>query len=166
MSESDSNRVPHPVAGDAPGDALPRLERELAFLVRWLEAVQRRRDYAMERAHYLMLLLLMEDGPQSVSRIAERLRLDASTVTRQVAVMVRRGLVHKERNPEDRRGGTVCATALGRTEARQMRDQRTARIEALFAAWPEDKRQLMGELLGDLNESLGHVLDRDEDAPA
>lgn len=151
---------------DAAPGALPRLERELAFLVRWLEAVQRRRDYALERAHYLMLLLLMEDGPQSVGRIAERLRLDASTVTRQVAVMVKRGLVRKQPNPDDRRGGMVCATARGREEASQMRAQREARIEALFAAWPEAKRRQMGELLGDLNESLVQVLDRDEDAPA
>lgn len=166
MPSNDAPRTPSRSDGtpSRPNDVLSTLERELAFLVRWLEAVQRRRTYALERAHYLMLLLLMQDGPQSVSRIAERLRLDASTVTRQVAVMTRRGLVHKQPNPEDRRGGMICATEIGRQEATRMRQQREERIDALFADWPEAKRLALVDALSDLNDSLCRVLDEGDDS--
>ncbi|HKJ94904.1 MAG TPA: MarR family transcriptional regulator [Gammaproteobacteria bacterium] len=117
----------------------------------------------LERAHYLMLLLLMKDGPQSVGRLAERLRLDASTVTRQVTVMLERGLVEKQPNPEDRRGGVVCATARGRQEALEMRRQRGQRLATLFSDWPDARRQALAEALGELNQSLCRVLDEDAD---
>lgn len=137
------------------------LEQELAYLVRWLEAVQRRRRYKLERAHYLLLNLLIEDGSQSVGRIAERLRLDASTVTRQVAVMTELGLACKQPRPEDRRGGMVCATELGRAQANDVRQERVQRVEQLVRDWPETQRQQLVDALGGLNESLCQVIDED-----
>lgn len=137
------------------------LERELAYLVRWLEAVQRRRRYKLERAHYLLLSLLIEDGSQSVGRIAERLRLDASTVTRQVAVMTELGLVCKQPRPEDRRGGMVCATELGRQQASDVRRERVRRVEQLVQDWPEAQRRQLVDALNGLNDSLCHIIDED-----
>src|SRR5699024_12811306 len=71
------------------------LEHEFAFLVRRLEAVRLKFDFGLERAHYLLLLLLEERNEQSIGCLAERVNLDASTVTRQIAAMQRCGLVEK-----------------------------------------------------------------------
>jgi len=137
------------------------LEQELAYLVRWLEAVQRRRRYKLERAHYLLLNLLVEDGSQSVGRIAARLRLDASTVTRQVAVMTELGLVCKQPRPEDRRGGMVCATEEGRQQAQDVQREREQRVEELVEGWPEAKRRQLVDSLGGLNDSLCKIIDEE-----
>ncbi|MCL1478010.1 MAG: MarR family transcriptional regulator [Marinobacter sp.] len=137
------------------------LEQELAYLVRWLEAVQRRRRYKLERAHYLLLNLLVEDGSQSVGRIAARLRLDASTVTRQVAVMTKLGLVCKQPRPEDRRGGMVCATEGGRQQAQDVQREREQRVEELVEGWPEAKRRQLVDSLGGLNDSLCNIIDEE-----
>ncbi|EKF74803.1 MarR family transcriptional regulator [Alcanivorax hongdengensis A-11-3] len=138
------------------------LEQELAFLVRWLEATRRDHSYPLERAHYLMLLLLMADGPQSTSQIAERLRLDSSTVTRQVSVMAQRGLVRKQPNPQDRRGAMVCASAAGEQEATRMRRLREEKVALMVADWPESKKQALVSALGDLNVALCEMLDGDK----
>lgn len=163
MASHDANHAP----GDRPcsrsGATVRALEQELAYLVRWLEAVQRRRRYKLERAHYLLLNLLIEDGSQSVGRIAERLRLDASTVTRQVAVMTGLGLVCKQPRPEDRRGGMVCATEEGRQQAREVQQAREQRVRELVKDWPETKRKQLVDSLGGLNESLCKIIDQDDD---
>lgn len=163
MASHRSNRAhPHPASAPArPSSTVRALEQELAYLVRWLEAAQRRRRYTLERAHYLLLNLLLEDGSQSVGRIAERLRLDASTVTRQVAVMTKLGLVCRQPRPEDRRGGMVCATELGREQASDVQQERLKRVEKLVQDWPETQRRQLVDALGGLNDSLCQIIDED-----
>lgn len=70
------------------------LEYELTTLVRALEALNRRRNYPLERSHYLLLLQLSA-GPLSIGEIAERLLLDNSTVTRQINAMLKKELLKK-----------------------------------------------------------------------
>lgn len=161
MPSHPPDRTPDRTSDSSAG-TVNALEQELAYLVRWLEAVQRRRRYKLERAHYLLLNLLIEDGSQSVGRIAERLRLDASTVTRQVAVMTDLGLVCKQPRPEDRRGGMVCVTDWGRTQAGDVQLERVKRVEQLVQDWPEAKREQLVDSLSGLNESLCQIIDQDE----
>lgn len=161
-SGTDRTDTPQRTGAPAIPSTPATLEQELAFLVRWLEATKRDQQYPLERAHYLMLLLLMSDGPQNVSRLAERLRLDASTVTRQVSVMTTRGLVCKQPNPGDRRGGMVCATALGHEEANRMRRMREEKVDAMVADWSNEKQQALVRALGNLNEGLCRMLDENK----
>jgi DNA-binding MarR family transcriptional regulator len=93
--------------------SLVALERELAYLVRMLEAVQRKQHYPLERAQYMLLELLRENGPQPVANLAERLVLDSSTVARQVASMEQQELIDRIPNPDDGRSMLVRATQLG-----------------------------------------------------
>lgn len=54
-----------------------------------------RPDVAMadERTSYALLSSLRADGPQRLSTLAEVVRLDRSTVSRQLAALEQRGLV-------------------------------------------------------------------------
>jgi DNA-binding MarR family transcriptional regulator len=135
------------------------LEGELAVLARALEAVTRRRTYRLERAHYLLIRLVMEEGPQSVGRAARRLFLDGSTVTRQVAAMERLGLARKTSDPADARSAVVHVTPLGVRRAEAMRAERLRRLDRLFAGWPPAERRTAARILRRLNESLAAVLD-------
>ena len=160
--ENSSNDSSTKASTKAP--SLIVLERELAHLVRMLEAVQRRRLYPLDRAQYLLLELLRENGPQPVANLAERLLLDSSTVTRQVAAMEQAALIDRVPNLQDGRSMLVRATRHGLQAARQMREARLERIAALFEQWPEADRARLAALLGKLNGSLLNSLS-DEVAP-
>lgn len=147
------------------GDGCPSvaaLEYELAFLVRHLEAVRRKYDYGLERAHYLLLLLLAAQDGQPVGGLAEQINLDASTVTRQIAAMQSCGLVDKRPNPEDRRGGFVTITAQGRKALERTRQQRLRRVGKVFSDWADDDRIEFARLMARFNRELSRTLSGDE----
>lgn len=154
MNADDEKRDASPLGGRA----IQPLEAELALLVRGLEAVQRRRVYPLERAHYLVIRLIEEEGPKPVGEIARRLLLDASTVTRQLSVMVDSGLVRKEANPSDARSALIHVTQTGSEKASAMRSERVARLERLFQDWPESDRMECARVLARLNTSLREVI--------
>jgi DNA-binding MarR family transcriptional regulator len=156
MTDEPVQDPPRTAEDDAP--TLAVLERELAFLVRALEAIQRKRNYPLERAQYLLLGLLEQNGPQSVAALAERLLLDDSTVTRQVAAMEQQTLVDRVPNPGDGRSTLIRATRHGIRTAAQMRDMRTGRIALLFDDWVEPDRAALASQLAKLNVSLRKAL--------
>lgn len=123
-----------------------------------MEAARRRFHFGLERAHYLLLILLERNDRQSVSTLADQVNLDASTVTRQVAAMRKAGLVEKTDNPEDRRGGFVSITALGRKTAAEVRERRIRRIEPGFQDWTEDERREFARLMARYNDRLRDLL--------
>jgi DNA-binding MarR family transcriptional regulator len=143
-------------AGRTP--STPLLEHELAYLVRALEAVQRKRAYPLERAQYLLLGILEREGPQAIGSLAERLFLDDSTVTRQVAAMQLQALIERDPNPKDGRSTLVRATQRGIRIAARMRDIRLGRIAVLFDDWSEAERSALASLLAKLNLSLQRSL--------
>jgi DNA-binding MarR family transcriptional regulator len=137
---------------------LTELEEELAMLVRALEAIARRRTYRLERAHYLLIRLIMREGPQSIGQAARRLFLDDSTATRQIAAMERLRLVRKVSNPADARSAVVHVTALGIRRAEAMRAERLRRLDHLFESWKIGERLKAAGVLRRLNASLASVL--------
>ena len=137
------------------------LEYELAFLVRRLEAARRRFNFGLERAHYLLLILLERNDRQSVGALAEQVNLDASTVTRQVAAMKQAGLVDKLDNPDDRRGGFVTISEAGRTAAATVRDRRLDRVERAFHDWSEQDRRDFARLTALYNDAMRDALNED-----
>lgn len=137
------------------------LEFEITFLVRRLEAARRKFHYGLERAHYLLLILLERNDRQSVGALAEQVNLDASTVTRQVAAMNNAGLVEKHDNPDDRRGGFVTITDAGREAASEVRDRRLRRVETSFKNWTEEERRQFVRLTARYNDSLRDQLNDD-----
>jgi DNA-binding MarR family transcriptional regulator len=130
------------------------IERELVLLARWLEAAQRRQDYPMDRASYLLLLRLESDGPQRVARLAAALGLDGSTVTRQVAALDAGGWVERRTDPLDARATVVEATPAGLAAMDELRRYRQGRIEVLFGDWTPAEQAELGRVLGHLNVVL------------
>jgi DNA-binding MarR family transcriptional regulator len=144
--------------GEASDPAIETLEWELMLLVRALEAVQRKRRYPLERAHYLLLGLIEREGPQSIAGLATHLLLDGSTVTRQVATMEELRLVEREPHPQDGRSTLINATPHGRREAAKMRDIRLTRVAALLEGWTGKERATFAELLARLNVTFAATL--------
>jgi DNA-binding MarR family transcriptional regulator len=142
------------MAGRKPDEAIAVVEREMMFLARVLEAVQRKRSYPLERAEFIILRRLVEHGPQTVGGLARDLLVDDSTMTRQVAALEEKGLALRSPNPADRRAGVIAASAKGEALMRKTLDLRLARIAAYLGTWSAADRRRFGSLLGRLNAAL------------
>jgi DNA-binding MarR family transcriptional regulator len=119
-------------------DVLGTIETQVALLMRLGEATRRSTEVAphraLDRAAYVILRRLQQDGPQNVSALATALNLDGSTVTRQVTALQKDWLIERRRDPRDGRGAVIAATAAG-----------LQRVDAVRAA----RRSLYGTVLQD-----------------
>jgi DNA-binding MarR family transcriptional regulator len=109
---------------------------------------------ALDRSAYLILRLLEAEGSESITAIADRLRLDASTVTRQVIAMESAGHVTRRRDAADGRSTIVEATAHGLDTLASTRAARSRVYDDVLRDWSPADRQMLAELLERLNASL------------
>jgi DNA-binding MarR family transcriptional regulator len=123
-------------------------------LIRLLRLVERKRAQyqaehpdALERATYHLLVHLVKDGPQRASALAEAVHSDPSTISRQVAHLVRLGLVERTADPVDGRATLLAATDEGRRVFEENRRIRIEQIAKMLAEWPERDRRALSELL-------------------
>jgi len=102
---------------------------------------------AVERATYHLLVHLVKDGPRRASALAEVVHSDPSTVSRQVAHLVRLGYVERAADPEDGRASLLVATEEGRRVFEENRRMRNERIAALTGDWDPADRATLTHLL-------------------
>jgi DNA-binding MarR family transcriptional regulator len=138
-------------------DNFARLERELGVLVRRrlrLLALSGLKDRTVDGTGYAVLRRLDENGPLRLTKLASLLRLDASTVSRQVAGLTAKGLVERHRDPRDGRAYLLAPTEAGYAQLEAARAARCAVLGELLAGWRDDERTLLADLLGRLNADL------------
>ncbi|HZG92961.1 MAG TPA: MarR family winged helix-turn-helix transcriptional regulator [Pseudonocardia sp.] len=144
----------------------------LIRLVRLIDRKQAQRQAehpdAVERATYHLLVHLVKDGPRRAVALAEAVHSDPSTVSRQVAHLVRLGLVERTADPEDGRATLLAATTEGRRVFEQNRRLRNEHIAALLDGWPPADRDLLATLLTRFVDDFQRHHTRPEpvDAPA
>src|SRR3954447_1663542 len=123
------------------------IETQVALLMRLGEATRRSTELqphrALDRAAYVILRTLQQDGPQNVSAIADGLNLDGSTVTRQVTALQKDGLIERQRDPRDGRGTVIEATRLGLHQVDAVREARRALYGTVLRDYsPQERREL------------------------
>lgn len=101
-----------------------------------------------------VLKTLWEDGPTRLTTLAERLRLDASTVSRKVRHLEERGMVGVRSDDQDGRARQVEILPDGRQALRQLIGRRQQLISAVLEGWPPADRERLGELLDRFNQDL------------
>jgi MarR family transcriptional regulator, lower aerobic nicotinate degradation pathway regulator len=86
--------------------------------------------HEVHRSEYALLASLEQFGASNQTQLGERSGLDRSDIVRWVDDLAERGLVARERDPDDRRRNVVTVTASGRrllgkldTELRSAQDQ-------------------------------------------
>ncbi len=125
---------------------------ELMRLVKLLERkhAQYRAEHpdTVERPTYLLLVHLVKDGPQRAGTLAESVYSDPSTVSRQIAQLVRLGLVERTADPQDGRATLLAATAEGHRVFEENRRARTEQVALLLSDWEPAERRCFAELLG------------------
>jgi DNA-binding MarR family transcriptional regulator len=133
------------------GPEVAAIYEQLVRLSRLMAAPQgraaNRAEPAPNPATYLVLRALDRLGPMRQGALADVLRSDASTVSRQVAALVDRDLIR--RAPDDR-DGRVCRLAItadGRAVLGDVQRRREARLAAIVGNWTTAEQAAFADLL-------------------
>ncbi len=137
--------------------AVPVIEEQVALLLRLADRSRRATTslaHTLERSAYLALRLLDTTGPAGINEIADHLRLDASTVTRQVLAMEAAGYVTRERDAQDGRRAVVTTTPAGVAALAETRAARTRVYADVLTDWSTQDRAVLAQMLTRLNDDL------------
>ncbi|MGP4049871.1 MarR family winged helix-turn-helix transcriptional regulator [Streptomyces sp. 2A115] len=105
----------------------------------YLNSPRARAGGRLERSAYILLSRIRMEGPMSIGQLSDAFGLDASTLNRQTAAMLRGGLVERIPDPD---GGMARKFRITTEGERRLDAHRTESVQALenvMADWnPED----------------------------
>ncbi|MEC3916527.1 MarR family winged helix-turn-helix transcriptional regulator [Nocardia sp. CDC160] len=101
----------------------------------------------IEPAAFAILFQLIHCGPKRSGALAEALYSDASTISRQVAGLVKRGLIERRADPTDGRVSVLDVTEAGRAVAAQIRARRNDSLRHMLEDWTPEERDVFSNLL-------------------
>ena len=145
-------------AGTPEGRVLDAMQHQVAVFARRAEqtrlgGIGQARN-SMDRAAYLLLNRLEQNGPMGVKALASGMGIDSSTVTRQVAPLVEGGLVTRTTHPEDGRAVVLKLSAHGVARLNQVRSSRRELMAVLTDDWSEEDRETFCRLLTRFNTAM------------
>ncbi|CAA9291971.1 MAG: hypothetical protein AVDCRST_MAG41-4440 [uncultured Corynebacteriales bacterium] len=106
-----------------------------------------------DRSAVLLLFPLMH-GPCRPGALAELSHADPSTISRQVAELVRRGLVERQPDPADGRASLLAVTEAGREVCERVRTLRRELLAAAVAGWSDEELAGLACSLARFNDAL------------
>lgn len=93
----------------------------------------------LDRSAYTLLSRIRMDGPMSIGQLSDAFGLDASTLNRQTAAMLRAGLVERIPDPEGGIARKFRITEEGASSLEEERAGNVSGLEQVLAAWsPEE----------------------------
>ncbi len=93
----------------------------------------------VDRSTVMLLKTLVHQGPSRSSALAAAIHSDPSTVSRQIAAMVRDGLVERMADPEDGRASVLAPTEAGKALLEEQRRRLGLALARVVQQWaPED----------------------------
>jgi DNA-binding MarR family transcriptional regulator len=103
------------------------------------------------------LAVLATSGEQRASDLAEKLRLDLSVISRQVAALIEAGLVARTTDPGDRRVHQLAITDAGIQTLRDHRRRMVDLISSGLADWDDEDVVTLARLLRRCADSVATV---------
>ena len=100
----------------------------------------------IDKSAFILLATLAGLGECRSSALAEAVFADPSTVSRQVAGLVKDGLVERRADPADGRASVLAVTTAGRELLAQRSRMRIEAFERMFADWPEEEFKSFADL--------------------
>jgi DNA-binding MarR family transcriptional regulator len=114
-------------------------------------------------AQCLVLMEVDDAGRLTVGELASRLRLDDSTLSRTIDGLVRRGLLDRSRDEQDRRVVRIRLTPQGDSICAAIHEQNDAMYRIVFDRIPVAKR---GTVLRSFSRLVQAFLDSEEEVAA
>ncbi|MEJ2867208.1 MarR family winged helix-turn-helix transcriptional regulator [Actinomycetospora sp. OC33-EN08] len=148
--------APLPAGVDERWKLSDRLGLQLIRLIRHVERkrMTKPKDDGVERAAYVLLARLVIAGPHRSNALAEAVHSDPSTVSRQIAALVRIGYVERRPDPADGRACLLAATDEGHRVFEANRDLRNRWISDVTSDWDEAEREQLAALLDRFTTAL------------
>jgi DNA-binding MarR family transcriptional regulator len=128
-------------------DVVDQLFRLMHTLTRFRTAAQPDVADVGDRLGNNLLFQLLTNGAMRSGELAEHTGVDPSTVSRQVAMLVRDGLLERRADPHDGRAALLHATEAGRERQRAQAAVRNAHYEQMLAGWSVADKTMFAELL-------------------
>jgi DNA-binding MarR family transcriptional regulator len=136
------------------GEQVIRLQRAFGSMRHQLVASGSTSGDGVEWAAYGLLFQLVNDGPRRSSMLAETACVDPSTVSRQVAQLVKAGLVERQSDPEDGRASLLVATDRGQAAVAAKHEHRRRMFARLLEDWSTEDVDALTTLLTRFNDSF------------
>ena len=109
---------------------------------------------------------VVRDGPLRASVLAETIQSDPSTISRQVAALVREGLIERRADPVDGRASLLVATTKGEAAYRAIIEMRNTHYAQMLDHWGERDLRRFTALLRRFNDDYEkfrpHLFEQDE----
>ncbi|WP_433801583.1 MarR family winged helix-turn-helix transcriptional regulator [Actinomycetospora sp. CA-084318] len=133
-----------------------RIGLQLIRLIRLIERqrVMKAKKDGVERAAYVLLARLVIEGPHRSNALAEAVHSDPSTVSRQIAALVKVGYVERRPDPADGRACLLAATDEGHRVFAKNRDLRNRWISDITSDWDDDDRERLVTLMDRFTTAL------------
>jgi DNA-binding MarR family transcriptional regulator len=136
------------------GEQVLLLQRSLHALRQQQTAGSATSSQGVEWAAYGLLFQLVARGPQRSSALADAACVDPSTVSRQVAQLVKADLVERQSDPDDGRASILVATERGRAAYQAKLEHRERLFADVLDGWSDVDVATLTALLTRLNESF------------
>jgi DNA-binding MarR family transcriptional regulator len=101
----------------------------------------------VEWSAHVVLKSLATAGPMRSSELAERIESDPSTVSRQVAALVKDGLIERRADPADGRACLLVPTAKGDAVLSEHNAIRLQHFTGMLEGWSDDDLRTFAALL-------------------
>jgi DNA-binding MarR family transcriptional regulator len=136
---------------------LDELVRDIYGLAAANRELQRRAVPEHPPACLQALSVIARTDARRVSEVADRMRIDLSVASRQVAVLEAEGWVRRERDPHDGRAQRLEATEAGLAALADVRARMAGAYENVLAGWSEHELQALHATLARLREDFTRV---------
>ena len=121
------------------------------FVVQMNEIVRRvASDNHLSLSQYFALTNISSSGI-SMTELSTMLGLDNSTLTRNINILIKRGLVLKEKSEEDRRVYTITLSEKGIALLGNLENQIEDILEGFIASVPTDNKQELIDMIETIN---------------
>ncbi|EQM55416.1 MarR family transcriptional regulator [Lactiplantibacillus plantarum EGD-AQ4] len=105
------------------------------------------------------LLIQLNAGANTQEKLATAMQLDTSTLSRQLASLVKKERLSKEAVGRDRRQLVYTITPAGMTALKAINAAYEQFEADVFDKWPQDEQNLLRILLNRLNKSVSRILE-------
>ncbi|MGW4532766.1 MarR family winged helix-turn-helix transcriptional regulator [Nocardia sp. NPDC004340] len=116
--------------------------------------IPRKGDNGLDRSAYLLLSLLRGEGPMSIGQLSDTLGLDASTLNRQTAALLRAALAERIPDPDGGIARKFRVTAEGAARLDAERAQSLRHLDEILAGWSDEDVSALASLLARFNADI------------
>jgi DNA-binding MarR family transcriptional regulator len=114
-------------------------------------------DVSLDRALFPLVARLGALGPMGVAQLADHAGRDYTTISRQLAVLERQGLIERQHNARDSRVREARLTTIGSRVAKRIADARRRLLGQLLSDWKVAEREAFTLLARKMAEGMKNL---------